>query len=382
MTTIAVFGSTGSIGRTTLSIVQKYPDRFTVKALAAGRNVGLLRKQIKAFSPEYAAVIREKDAVLLGKEFPRTTFVWGAEGLSTLALLDGVDLIVMAILGLDALMPTYLALNGGRRVALASKEVMVAGGRMIKRVKHSGELLVPVDSEHSAIYQLLRGEADNEPSRVILTASGGPFLGLPHARLKDITPEQALRHPRWKMGRKITIDSATMMNKGLEMIEARWLFNLRPDQIDVVVHPQSIIHSMVEFADGAVLAQMGVPDMRLPIAYAMNLRRRLALGMPAIDFAKLGALDFIRPDLKTFRCLRIAMDVLRQGDDTAVVMNAANDVAVAAFLGNRIGFTDIARVVEYAVNRYYYKPVKSVRDIIVEDAEVRNHVEERIKKPS
>ncbi len=380
MNKIALFGSTGSIGKTTLSIVKKYPDLFRVEALAAGRNINLFKKQIRSFSPRYASVIEEKEAVILKKEFPKTKFFWGQEGLNILAMLEGVDLIVMAILGLDALMPTYLALKEKKKVALASKEVMVAGGRKIKEIKGSDDLLIPVDSEHSAIYQLLHGVAYDELRKILLTASGGPFLRTNIKDLKSITPWQALKHPKWKMGKKITIDSATMMNKGLEMIEARWLFNLNPGQIDVIIHPESIIHSMIELADGAVLAQMGVPDMRLPIAYAMNTRKRINLGMKKLDFKKIKVLNFILPDLKKFKCLKIAMDVIKQGDDSAIVMNAANDRAVVAFLENRIGFTDIADVVEYTLDRYYYKPVSSVYEIMVIDREVKKYVDERIQK--
>ena len=380
MNKIALFGSTGSIGKTTLSIVKKYPDLFRVEALAAGRNINLFKKQIRSFSPRYASVIEEKEAVILKKEFPKTKFFWGQEGLNILAMLEGVDLIVMAILGLDALMPTYLALKEKKKVALASKEVMVAGGRKIKEMKGSDDLLIPVDSEHSAIYQLLHGVAYDELRKILLTASGGPFLRTNIKDLKSITPRQALKHPKWKMGKKITIDSATMMNKGLEMIEARWLFNLNPGQIDVIIHPESIIHSMIELADGAVLAQMGVPDMRLPIAYAMNTRKRINLGMKKLDFKKIKVLNFILPDLKKFKCLKIAMDVIKQGDDSAIVMNAANDRAVVAFLENRIGFTDIADVVEYTLDRYYYKPVSSVYEIMVIDREVKKYVDERIQK--
>ncbi len=380
MNKIALFGSTGSIGKTTLSIVKKYPDLFRVEALAAGRNINLFKKQIRSFSPRYASVIEEKEAVILKKEFPKTKFFWGQEGLNILAMLEGVDLIVMAILGLDALMPTYLALKEKKKVALASKEVMVAGGRKIKEMKGSDDLLIPVDSEHSAIYQLLHGVAYDELRKILLTASGGPFLRTNIKDLKSITPRQALKHPKWKMGKKITIDSATMMNKGLEMIEARWLFNLNPGQIDVIIHPESIIHSMIELADGAVLAQMGVPDMRLPIAYAMNTRKRINLGMKKLDFKKIKVLNFILPDLKKFKCLKIAMDVIKQGDDSAIVMNAANDRAVVAFLENRIGFTDIADVVEYTLDRYYYKLVSSVYEIMVIDREVKKYVDERIQK--
>ncbi len=380
MSNIALFGSTGSIGRTTLSIVKKYQDLFNVKALAAGHNINLLRKQINFFSPEYASVIDEKDAVLLKKEFPKTKFFWGQEGLNILAMLDSVDLIVMAILGLDALMPTYLGLKEKKKIALASKEVMVAGGRQIKDIKGSDELLIPVDSEHSAIYQLLHGEIHNELRKIILTASGGPFLNVDTKDLKTIAPQQALKHPQWKMGKKITIDSATMMNKGLEMIEARWLFNLKPSQIDVIIHPESIIHSMIELADGAVLAQMGVPDMKLPIAYAMNMRKRLVLGMTKLDFKKIRVLNFVQPDLKKFKCLKIAMNIIKKGDDSAVVMNAANDIAVKAFLENKIRFTDIANIVEYTLNRYYYKPVNSIHDILAMDKEVKKYVQERINK--
>lgn len=380
MNKIAVFGSTGSIGRATLSIAKKYPELFRIKALSAGRNISLLKKQIRAFSPQYAAVMNDKDAQALRMEFPRIRFFSGSEGLSILSRLEDVQFIVMAITGLDALMPTYLALKANKRVALASKEVMVAAGKIIKAVKNADDLLIPVDSEHSAIYQLLRREDKKILRRIILTASGGPFWNTNAEKLKFITPEQALKHPKWKMGKKITIDSATMMNKGLEMIEARWLFDLKPAQIEVTIHPQSVVHSMVEFVDGAVLAQMGMPDMKLPIAYAMNMRKRLGIGVKRLDFTKIGPFEFIPPNLKKFGCLRIAMNVAKQNNNSAIVMNAANDIAVDAFLNRRIKFTDIPGIIEYAVDRHYYTSVHSIRDIMVVDKEVRIYVQERIKK--
>ena len=380
MSKISLFGSTGSIGTAVLSIVKKNPSLFTVTALAAGRNIALFRKQLKLFSPAYASVADEKDAHLLGREFPAVKFFWGTEGLRVIAMLDDTDLVVMAIQGLDALLPTYLSLTKKKKVALASKEVMVAGGRKIKELPGSDGLLIPVDSEHSAIYQLLHGVERDELRRIMLTASGGPFLHMDARKLRSMGPRQALNHPRWRMGKKITIDSATMMNKGLEVIEARWLFDLKPGQIEVVVHPESIIHSMIELTDGAVLAQMGVPDMKLPIAYAMNMRKRIPLGTKKLDFLSIGSLNFLRPDLTKFKCLGIALDVIRKRDDSAVVMNAANDCAVGAFLANKIRFTDIADIVEYAVDRYYYKPVDSVEDILALDREVKIYVEERIDK--
>jgi 1-deoxy-D-xylulose-5-phosphate reductoisomerase len=380
MSNVAVFGSTGSIGRTTLSIVRKYPRLFRVRVLSAGRNIGLLRNQVKEFSPGFVAVMDEGDAQTLRQEFPKIKFFSGPDGLSVLSQLEGLDLIVMAILGLDALMPSYLALKAHRKVALASKEVMVAAGSIIKTIKDSDDLLIPVDSEHSAIYQLLRHEDRRSLKRIILTASGGPFLNIDRRRFKSVTPSQALNHPKWKMGRKITIDSATMMNKGLELIEAKWLFNLKPSQIAVTIHPQSIIHSMVEFIDGAVLAQMGAPDMKLPISYAMNMRERLNIDTGKLDFTKIGSLHFIPPDLRKFRCLKIAMDVLREDNKSAVAMNAANDVAVDAFLRNRISFTDIPVLIEYAVDRHYYKSIRSIHDVLAVDREVKIYVRERIKK--
>ncbi len=380
MSKIALFGSTGSIGTAVLSIVKKNPSLFTVTALAAGHNIALFRKQLKLFSPAYASVADEKDAHLLGREFPAVKFFWGTEGLRVIAMLNDTDLVVMAIQGLAALLPTYLSLTMKKKVALASKEVMVAGGRKIKELPGSDGLLIPVDSEHSAIYQLLNGVARDELRRIMLTASGGPFLRMDARKLRSMGPRQALNHPRWRMGKKITIDSATMMNKGLEVIEARWLFDLKPGQIEVVVHPESIIHSMIELTDGAVLAQMGVPDMKLPIAYAMNMRKRIPLGTKRLDFVSIGKLNFLRPDLTKFKCLGIALDVIRKHDDSAVVMNAANDCAVGAFLANKIRFTDIADIVEYAVDRYYYKPVDSVEDILALDREVKIYVEERIDK--
>ena len=379
MTGISIFGSTGSIGRNALLIAGKYPALFNVVALSAGYNMSLLKRQIKDYSPEYVCVIEERDALALKKEFKRVEVLWGQNGLRELSNIKNTDMIIMAIAGLDALMPTYLALKSGLTVALASKEVMVAAGRLISRVKDSGKLLIPVDSEHSAIYQLIRNEKLNTLKRIILTASGGPLLNTDQKKLKYITVEKALKHPTWKMGRKITIDSATMMNKGLEMIEARWLFKLKPEQIDVVIHPQSIIHSMVEFADGAVLAHLGVHDMRLPIAYAMNEKKRMPVGVSRLDFVKLGALNFMQPDLKKFGCLRIATDVLRADDSSAIVMNAADEVAVDAFLKRKITFTDIPKIIEHAIARYNYNGVRSINDVIEADREVKKYLYERIK---
>ena len=339
---LVLLGSTGSIGTQTLDIVRAYPDRFVVKALTCGHNIDRLRAQIAEFRPALCVTAEEADAKMLAAEFPGVRFLSGQEGLIEAAETDQ-DLLVNALMGMRGLVPTYHAVQAGHDVALANKETLVAGGHVIMAaVREKGIRLLPIDSEHSAIWQCIRANPAEKPRRILLTASGGPFRGWTKDRLADVTPEMALAHPNWSMGRKITIDSATMMNKGFEMIEAKWLFDVAMEDITVLVHPQSIIHSAVEFCDSAVLAQLGVPDMRVPISIAIGAPERLELDVAPLDFfGKASTLTFEKPDTEVFDCLRIAQDATQTGGAAPAVMNAANEVLVQAFLDKKIGFTEI-----------------------------------------
>ncbi|RMF42025.1 MAG: 1-deoxy-D-xylulose-5-phosphate reductoisomerase [Deltaproteobacteria bacterium] len=345
---LAVLGATGSIGCSTLEIVDLFPDRFRVVSLTAGRNLERLAEQVRRYRPVRVAVLGDEDAErlagLLGDDRPEISC--GLEGLIACATEPEVDLVVSAIVGSAGLLPTMRAIEAGKDIALANKETLVAAGAAVMgAVRRHGVNLYPVDSEHSAIFQALQGRQGNAVRRLILTASGGPFRRMPVDKLRDVTLEKALDHPNWSMGPKITIDSATMMNKGLEVIEASWLFDLPADQITVHIHPQSIVHSMVEYLDGSVIAQMGVPDMKAPIAYAMAYPERLELPMPPLDLCGLGQLTFEEPDPERFPCLELAYRALRRGGTAPAVLNAANEVAVEAFLDRRIGFMDIPELI-------------------------------------
>jgi 1-deoxy-D-xylulose-5-phosphate reductoisomerase len=347
---LAILGSTGSIGEQTLDVVARFPERYAVSALAAGRNVAALAEQVRRFRPalvslvdaDGAAALRAALEAELGGEMPE--IAWGAEGLEAVARADA-DLVVSALVGAVGLEPTLAAIDCGRDVALANKEVMVMAGALVRRrLEARGVALLPVDSEHNAIFQALAGQRPEDVERLILTASGGPFRTWPAERIARAGVEDALAHPNWDMGPKITIDSATLMNKGLEVIEARWLFDVPPERVDVVVHPQSIVHSLVEFVDGSVLAQLGLPDMRVPIAVCLAHPERLPLDLPRLDLAKLSRLDFERPDRGRFPCLDLAFAALRGGEAAPAVLNAANEVAVASFLAGEIPFPAIAAV--------------------------------------
>jgi len=339
---LAILGSTGSVGRQTLDIVRTFPDRFGVLALAAGDNLELLSQQVEEFKP--AIVYHHREGRIHADE--------GREGLTLeeIARLPEADIVVIALSGDAGLSPTLAAANAGKRIALANKESLVAAGEIITgEAERRGARIMPVDSEHSAIWQCLAGE-ECEPERLILTASGGPFRHVPAAELARVTPEQALKHPSWRMGRKVTIDSATLMNKGLEVIEAHWLFGMPIDRISVIVHPESIIHSMVEFADGAVKAQLGYPDMRLPIQYALTYPERLVNpGLPKLDFRTVTRLTFEEADPEAFPCLRLAVQAGKSGGTYPAVLSAADEMAVALFLGGRVGFGDISQLVERAL---------------------------------
>lgn len=350
---ITILGSTGSIGTQTLEVIAANPDRFCVTALTCGRNTALLAKQIAAFCPQLAVTERREDALALAAQFPQVTFLHGREGLIAAATVD-CDMVMNALMGMRGLEPTYHAILAGKDIALANKETLVAGGQLImEAVAKSGVQLLPVDSEHSAIFQCLEGNRNRPIKKILLTASGGPFRGFSREQLAHVTLAQALRHPNWHMGAKITIDSATMMNKGLEVIEARWLFDVPADQIQVLVHPQSILHSAVEFADNSVIGQMGVPDMRIPISLALGYPERLANPDAPLDFFGAGScLTFAQPDMDTFRCLALAYDAIQTGGSYPLVLNAANEVLVDAFLHEAVRFTDIPQKLEQLLSRH------------------------------
>ena len=350
MKKIAILGSTGSIGVSALDVVTRNPGELQVVALAAGRNIDLLREQVLRFRPEIVSVIDEDHArslrERLGPECPGAV-LWGEEGYCRVATAPAAGLVLSAIVGAAGLVPTMAAIEAGRDVALANKETLVTAGPLVtEKARLKGVRLIPVDSEHSAVFQCIEGNPQSSVGRVILTASGGPFLRSRREELERVTVTEALRHPNWAMGRKITIDSATMMNKGLEVIEAQWLFGVPPDMIRVVVHPQSIIHSMVAFRDGAVIAQLGLPDMKAAIAYALSYPERLALGQALPAFSSAAPLTFAAPDLEKFPCLALAFEACRRGGTLPAVLNAANEVAVNAFLEERTRFAAIPRIVQ------------------------------------
>jgi 1-deoxy-D-xylulose-5-phosphate reductoisomerase len=345
---IAILGSTGSIGRNCLSVVNNLSGRFQVNYLTTNTNIELLQNQINNFKPRGVVVLDEAKAEELRRMVSREVEVLsGREGLLEIVRRDDVDVVVNSLVGFAGLKPTVEAIKHRKNIALANKETLVVAGEFITAlVKEYGVTLLPIDSEHSAILQCLAGEDWSKIAKIILTASGGPFLNVPKEEFASITVEKALNHPNWKMGNKITIDSATMMNKGLEVIEAHWLFNLPAEQIDIVIHPQSIIHSMVEFVDGSVKAQLGIPDMKIPIQYALTFPERLPLGGSRVDFPKLQNLTFFTPDKNKFQCLQLAFDALRAGGTAMATLNAANEVAVQAFLEKRISFQRIPELIE------------------------------------
>ena len=353
MKKITILGSTGSIGTQTLEVIAANPDRFCVTALTCGRNTALLAKQIAVFRPRLAVTERREDALALAAQFPQVTFLHSREGLIEAATAD-CDMVVNALMGMRGLEPTYHAILAGRDIALANKETLVAGGRLVmETVSEKGVRLLPVDSEHSAIFQCLEGNRHRPVKKILLTASGGPFRGFSREELEHVTPAQALKHPNWSMGAKITIDSATMMNKGLEVIEAKWLFDVPAARIQVLVHPQSILHSAVEFADNSVIGQMGVPDMRIPISLALGYPERLENPDAPLDFFGAGScLTFEKPDLETFTCLGLAYAALQTGGSCPLVLNAANEVLVDAFLQEKIGFLDIPRKLSLILSRH------------------------------
>ncbi len=342
MKKIAILGSTGSIGTQALDVIRKNKDLFKIKALTAGKNKNLLMEQIKEFSPEIVAVADEKDAEEIKRKTNHIEVLFGKEGINTVAKDSDSDMLLNALVGMMGLVPTYYAIQAGKDIALANKETLVTGGSIIMEAALGRRVsILPVDSEHSAIFQCLRGNNPKEIRRIILTASGGPFRGYSIKQLNNVKVEDALKHPNWNMGRKITIDSATMMNKGLEVIEASWLFDIHCDKIDVIVHPQSIIHSMVEYKDRSIMAQLGVPDMRVPIQYAFSFPHRLSNDFKTLDFNAITKLTFEEPDKEVFKCLQLAYDAIKQGGSYPIVLNAANEVLVNLFLEKKINFLDI-----------------------------------------
>ncbi|HRS97947.1 MAG TPA: 1-deoxy-D-xylulose-5-phosphate reductoisomerase [Smithella sp.] len=386
MKKISILGSTGSIGVSTLKVIEDHPDRFRVVALSAGKNIGLLQKQIERFMPRIAAVRNREDANALRRSLASKKAVkilYGEEGLKAAASAAEADIVVSAISGFAGLLPSLTAIEAGKSLALANKETLVAAGEIIMRaVRKKGAKIIPVDSEHSAIFQCLEGERKQDLSSIILTASGGPFLGFTKKQMEKVTLRQALKHPRWNMGKKITIDSATMMNKGLEVIEAKWLFGVDLARIDVLVHPQSIVHSMVELKDGAILAQLAMPDMKIPIAYALSYPERITNQLPRLNLAKVGNLEFFKPDLQRFPCLRLAYEAGERGGTATAVLNAADETAVESFLQKRIRFADLPKIIEKVLDAHDTVDRPSLDDIMEADRWARQkttEIMERIK---
>src|SRR5688572_24621103 len=376
MKAIALLGSTGSIGMSTLDLVRRFPEQFNISGMVAGENLNRLASQIKEFSPAYVAIKREEDVArlraLLRKH--RVEILWGEKGATAVATASEVDVVVAAIVGGAGLVPTLQAVRVGKEIALANKEALVMAGEIfVNTAKQKGVRLFPVDSEHSAIFQCLQGNRREEVDKLILTASGGPFLRTPLNRLNRVTVKQALRHPNWKMGRKITIDSATMMNKGLEVVEARWEFDMDPARIEVVIHPQSVVHSMVRYQDGSIIAQLGIADMRVPIAYALSFPNRLKGTWPALDLTEHGELNFEPVEKRRFPALSLAYHALREGGTMPVVLNGANEIAVAAFLEGRIGFREIHRIITKTMNKHAKRVAKEIGEILEVDRWARQH---------
>jgi 1-deoxy-D-xylulose-5-phosphate reductoisomerase len=379
---IAIFGSTGSIGTQALEVINANKDKFSAEVLTALNNDELLIKQALHFNPNIVVIGDEKKYAKVKEALaPKGIKVFtGEKALEEVAGMDVYDLMLAGIVGYAGLKPTLKAIANRKTVALANKETLVVAGDIVMRTAVENRVpVIPVDSEHSAIFQCLVGETRNRIEKVILTASGGPFLGRKPNYLVNVKREHALQHPNWTMGAKISIDSATLMNKGLEMIEAKWLFNLKPEQIRVLIHPQSIIHSMVQFEDGSIKAQMGLPDMKLPIQYALAFPRRIANDFPRYDFKKVNTLTFEEPDLKTFRNLPLAIEALNKGGNLPCVLNAANEIAVFAFLRNRINFLDMTDVIERTMQRVSYIETPTLEEYFDSDGEARNFAADLIK---
>ena len=379
---IAILGSTGSVGCQALQVVDQHTDYFQVEVLTAQNNAPLLIKQAKKFKPNAVVICNQSHYqdvkhALAGEDIKVYA---GEDALASVVQMETIDLVLMALVGYSGLRPTISAIEAGKPIALANKETLVVAGELITRLaREKGINIYPVDSEHSAIFQCMVGEFHNKIEKVILTASGGPFRGKKRSELTKVTKAEALRHPNWSMGDKITIDSATLMNKGLEVIEARWLFGIRPDQVEVVVHPQSVIHSMIQFEDGSIKAQLGLPDMRLPIQFALTYPNRLKSDFPRFDFTKYPSLNFEKPDTETFRNLALAFEALDKGGNMPCVLNAANEVAVGEFLKDRVGFLEMSTIVERCLNKMAYIQNPTYEDYVDTDRETRLMAFETIK---
>ncbi len=384
MKKISLLGATGSIGSNVLDVVRRFPDLYSVEGLAAGRNIELVKKAILEFEPELVSVVDAEHAHHLCSMLPskwRDRVVWGTQGNELVASLADADIVISAIVGAAGLVPTLAAIRAGKDIGLANKETLVMAGRLVMdAVKEQGVRLLPVDSEHSAIFQVLEGGRKQDLEKIILTASGGPFREKNLSELEQVTSQQALAHPNWSMGKKISIDSATLMNKGLEVIEAKWLFDVPVEMIEVVVHPQSIIHSLVEFRDGSVLAQLGLPDMRIPIAYALSYPARLPLQLERLKLWRCGNLEFHEPDYKRFPALNLAFDAVRQSGTMPAVLNGANEVAVDAFLQSRISLPAIAKVVAMTMERIDCGDDQSLDDVLSADSDARRLAADIIAK--
>jgi len=380
---IAILGSTGSIGTQTLDVVRQYPDKFEVEVLTAYNNIDLLIQQAREFVPNTIVIGNESkydDLKNTLSDLPIKIFA-GSDAISQVVEMDTIDIVLTAMVGFSGLVPTLNAIKAKKTIALANKETLVVAGELIKKlVLENNVKILPVDSEHSAIFQCLVGEGRNEIEKIILTASGGPFRGKDIDFLKKVTPEQALKHPNWDMGAKITIDSATLMNKGFEAIEAKWLFDLKPEQIEVVVHPQSIVHSLVQFTDGSMKAQMGLPDMKLPILYALAYPDRIKTNFPRFNFIDFPELNFEKPDLKNFKNLPLAYFAMEKAGNMPCILNAANEVAVYAFLCKKIGFLDITDIITQAMEKMSYIKNPGLNELIQTDNETRMYCETLIDR--
>ncbi len=383
MKRLAVLGSTGSIGINTLDIASRFENEFKIVALSAGTNIQLLREQIERFEPDVVSVLNGDLAEALKRRIShaKTEVLFGVEGLIQISTLPDVDLVVSALVGAAGLIPTISAIKAGKSIALANKESLVMAGKIIvEEAGINGVTILPIDSEHSAVFQALAGRSKDEVKRIILTASGGPFLNLPYEKMKEVTSAEALRHPTWDMGRKVSIDSASLMNKGLEVIEARWLFGVPVEQIVVQIHPQSIVHSMVEYIDGSIVAQMGITDMRIPISYALSYPKRLRLDLPPLDLFHMDGLTFLPPDMERFPCLRLAYRSMEVGETMPAVLNAANEIAVNSFLDGTIRFTDIPTTVETVMEAHEIKPLTTIDDALRADQWAREKTKKLIEE--
>ena len=382
MKNITILGSTGSIGVSALKLISSNPEKYKVIGLSAGTNKDLLLHQIETFRPAAVAVLEESLASEVKNRLPAGNapeVFFGVEGFVRLATLKSVDTVISAMTGAAGLIPTYEAIKAGKDIALANKETMVMAGPLVMaEAKKRNVSILPIDSEHSAILQSLKGHMKEDLKRVILTASGGPFRDLSLDEMREVTAAQALRHPNWSMGPKITIDSATMMNKGLEVIEAKWLFDLEMDQIDILIHPQSILHSMVEYKDGSIIGQMGIPDMTVPIAYALSYPRHIRNGLTPLDLEKVGTLSFEKPDMNRFRCLDLALKAAAIGGSMPAALNGANEIAVDAFLKGAIGFLDIPDLIEKTIDTHTHSPVETIEAVMAADRWARETAREQL----